>query len=588
MNQNYSASPARRGANGQFGMKNIVIKNTIKNAVIWLLSGMLMSSLALAGGDASDGHSHADDAPPAPVQSNALRAEAATENFELVAVNENGTLTLYLNDFASNAPLVKAEVEVELNGNSVAAKQTAAGVYTLSLPALNAAGQHALTVSVTAGEVADLLLLTLDNTAAAAPATQHAQWLRYWPWLAGAGVLVAILLGVWHFRRRYNVDHPVGRTLAGVGLVGLLTLSLSPQPASAGGDASDGHSHADDAPKVDSAVSNRAVSNRPVRLPDGSVFMPKASQYQLGIRSALAATATYPRTLELAGHVAADPNASALVQAAQSGRIEAGPRGLPHLGMKVRRGEVLAWLAPTASSLERGSLNAANAELGAQLALAEKRLARLRELEGSVPGKEIEAAALEVTGLRQRKAALAGSLDRREALVTPVSGEIAEVNVSIGQVLEAREAAFSIVNRERLMIEALAYDPQVGRVGEASAATLDGTPIAVSFLGAGGLLKEHALPVQFRINQAQGLVVGQPVKVFVKLAATASGVKLPRAALVRNASGQHAVWLQRRAEVFSQQAVEIEPLDAAHVVVRGVPEGARVVVQGASLLGQVR
>jgi hypothetical protein len=323
----------------------------------------------------------------------------------------------YLNDFASNAPVAKAQVEVDLGGNSAQAKESAAGIYTLPLPALNAPGKHALTVSVTAGELSDLLLLTLDNAAPAPPATRHAGLSWLWPWLAGTGALIA------------------------------------------------------------------------------------------------------------------------------------------------------AWLLPLASSLERGSVDAATAELTATLAIAEKRLARLQELEGSVPKKEIEAAALEVAGLRQRKNALAGSLSQRYALVAPVSGEIAEVKVSIGQVLEAREAAFSIVNRERLMIEALAYDAQVGRISQASAATLDGVPIVVTFLGAGGLLKEHALPVQFRINEARGLIVGQPVKVFVKLAATLTGVKLPRAALTRGAAGQNAVWLQRRAEVFSRQAVEIEPLDAGQVVV---------------------
>lgn len=556
-------------------MKNI-LKNTMKSSAILLLAALLAVSPAWAGGDASDGHSHANDAPPAPVQISAPRAETATENFELVAVNENGTLTLYLNDFASNAPLAKAEVEVELGGNSMQAKQVAAGIYTLSLPALNAPGQHALTVSVTAGEVSDLLLLTLDQPGSAASAS-HAGWLHDWPWLAGALALAVVLLGAWRFRRRREV----GGTLAGISLVALAALaSFAPLQTA---DAHEGHDHGDAAPQADIAV-----GSRPQRLPDGSVFMPKASQYQLGVRTTLAQAAAYPRTLELAGHVVADPNASALVQASQSGRVEAGPRGLPHLGMKVRRGEVLAWLMPVASSLDRGSVAAASAELASSLALAEKRQARLQALEGSVPGKEIEAAALEVAGLRQRKNALAGSLGRREALIAPVSGEIASVHVSIGQVLEAREAAFFIVNRDRLMIDALAYDARAAQISQASAATLDGAPIAVSFLGAGGLLKEHALPVQFRISAGQAWVVGQPVKVFVKLAATLSGVKLPRAALTRNAAGQHAVWLARRAEVFTQQAVDIEPLDAGQVVVRGVPEGARVVVVGASLLGQVR
>jgi hypothetical protein len=392
-----------------------------------------------------------------------------------------------------------------------------------------------------------------------------------WPWLAGAIALAMAWLGTRAWRRRRLAAVPLF-------LLPACLVTIVPAPA----EAHEGHSHGPETPVP------QEVGSRPQRLPGGVVYLPKASQYQLGIRTQLAASATWPRVVELAGHVLADPGASALLQASQGGRIEAGSRGLPHVGMKVRRGDVLAWLTPLASSLERGGLAAASAELASSLAVAERRLVRLRELEGSVPGKEIEAAALEVEGLRQRKSVLASSLGRREALVAPVSGEIAEVRVSIGQVLEARDVAFTVVNRDRLLIEALAYDPQVGILRDAVAATLDGRPVGVAFLGAGAQLKEHALPVQFRITTPGGLVVGQPVKVFARLAAASTGMKLPRAALVRGPAGESAIWLQSRAEVFTLQPVAATPLDAGHVLATGVADGARVVVQGASLLNQVR
>lgn len=541
----------------------------IKPALL-MVGGMLLAIRAMAGGDPSDGHTHADEPPPAPVQASAPRAESATPDFEVVSVLENGRLTLYVNDFATNTPITKAQVEVEMGGTSSQSKENAPGIYSLALPALSTPGKHALTVSVTEGERSDLLLLTLETLPAAPVQAGRASFA--WPWLAGAGGLIAVWLGIRILQRR--------RQMAGAALlVGVvMVMATVPQPASA----HEGHDHAEE-PSVP-----LEAGSRPHRLPGGGVFMPKASQYQLGIRTLLTEPASWARSLELAGHVQADPAASALVQASQSGRIEAGPRGLPYVGMKVRRGEVLAWLVPVANSLERGSLAAARAELGAALAQSEKRLARLQELEGSVPRKEIESAELEVEGLRQRKNALAGSLERREALVAPVSGEIAEVKISIGQVLESRDVAFSIVNRERLIIEALAYDVQAGGIREASAATLEGTTVAVVFLGAGAQLKEHALPVQFRVKEAKGLVVGQPVKVFVKLASAVTGVKLPRTALVRGPTGENAVWLQGRAEVFTLQPVTIDPLDAGHVVVRGVADGVRVVVQGTSLLNQVR
>ena len=51
--------------------------------------------------------------------------------------------------------------------------------------------------------------------------------------------------------------------------------------------------------------------------------------------------------------------------------------------------EVLAWIVPALGQIDRANQGALLAELQAAHALAERRLARLRELSGTVPGKEI-------------------------------------------------------------------------------------------------------------------------------------------------------------------------------------------------------
>jgi hypothetical protein len=82
-----------------------------------------------------------------------------------------------------------------------------------------------------------------------------------------------------------------------------------------------GHDHGDAAPAV--------TGDGPRRLADGSVFLPKPAQRQLGVRTLPVESAQLPRATELAGKVVMDPNAGGRVQAAIAGRIEAGPRGLP-------------------------------------------------------------------------------------------------------------------------------------------------------------------------------------------------------------------------------------------------------------------
>ena len=225
--------------------------------------------------------------------------------------------------------------------------------------------------------------------------------------------------------------------------------------------AGEGHDHGG-APAAPSA-------NGPQRQPDGSVFLPKPAQRQLGVRTFATEAAELPRTVELGAKVLMDPNAGGKVQPLNAGRIEPGPRGLPNPGQAVRKGEVLAYVVPSAAPIERSNQAAQLAELRAAKALADKRIARLQELADTVPRKEIEAAESEAASLMARISAVGGGLATREALLAPVSGVIASANVVAGQVVDARELIFEIVDPSRLRIEALAFDAAIARATELSA-----------------------------------------------------------------------------------------------------------------------
>lgn len=326
------------------------------------------------------------------------------------------------------------------------------------------------------------------------------------------------------------------------------------------------------------------------RLPDGSLFVPKAVQRQLGIRTVLAETRELAASVELNGRVIADPNAGGRVQASQAGRIEAGPKGLPTLGQKVLKGQVLLRLRPVVGSLERGNQRAALAELESQLAIAERKAARYAELEGSVPQKEIEAARFELVALKQRRAAVGSSLGDAEALVAPVSGVISATSVVNGQVVEAREVLFEIVDPARLAVEALAYDPALVEGITSASVPLPGGALDLQFVGGGRQLREQALPLLFRIKaQNAPVAVGQPVKVIAKTTRTARGVAVPQAALARNSAGDTVVWVHLGAERFGLRKVSSQPLDASTVALTaGIASGERVVSVGANLLAQVR
>ena len=321
------------------------------------------------------------------------------------------------------------------------------------------------------------------------------------------------------------------------------------------------------------------------------MFLPKPAQRQLGVRTLVTEAAELPRTVELSAKVLMDPNAGGKVQPLNAGRIEPGPRGLPNPGQAVRKGEVLAYVVPSAAPIERSNQAAQLAELRAAKALADKRIARLQELADTVPRKEIEAVESEAASLAARIAAVGGGLSTREALLAPVSGVIASANVVAGQVVDARELIFEIVDPSRLRIEALAFDAALAsNIGGATMAVGD-QRVPLIFVGASRSLREQALPLAFRAQGAalDQLAVGQPVRVFVQTKDLVKGIAVPVASLMKNPANQTVVWVKTAPERFEPRTVTTEPLDGVNVAVTsGLKPGDRVATQGATLINQVR
>ncbi len=372
--------------------------------------------------------------------------------------------------------------------------------------------------------------------------------------------------------------------LARLSPAALLSLALAlALPMAPSAHAGDGHDHGE--------RTAAPTANGPQRQADGSVFLPKAAQRQLGVRTQVAAAAELPRSVELSGRVVMDPNAGGKVQALNAGRVEAGPRGLPGLGQAVRRGEVLAHVVTSAAPIERANQAAQLAELRAAKQLADKKLARLQALADTVPRKDIDAAESEAASLAERAAAVGTGLATREALVAPVSGVIASAMVVAGQVVDARELLFDIVDPTRLRIEALSFDPALASdVGSASLALGD-QRVPLAFLGAARSLREQALPLSFRAQGAalDRLALGQPVRVFVQTQARVQGLAVPSASLLKNPANQTIVWVKTAPERFEPRVVTTEPLDGVAVAVtRGLKPGDRVATQGAALINQVR
>jgi cobalt-zinc-cadmium efflux system membrane fusion protein len=549
------------------------------------LAALVLGLLVAAQAPASAHAGHDDEAPAAAASAGAApRAEAASDEFELVAVVKGQALVITLDRFATNEPVTDGAVEVAEGNATAKAEAQEDGTYLLRAPWIGRAGKHDLTFTVTAGDAADLLTATLSIPEAPHPAAAAAG--------AGLGGLVEGLLGA----RRGAVTAALsfvlgmltvvalraqGRWRAVSGAAVLLVGIVAAGAAFAHG----GEDHAD------APAPAATAADAPRRLPDGSVAMPKDAQRLLAIRTVLAAQTQSARTVQVIGQVIPDPATAGRVQSTQSGRVQPAGGDLAHVGQAVQKGDALAVVVPVITGVERGGLQAQIADLDSQIRIAQQKVARLGALAGSVAGREIDDARSELAGAQARRGALSPTLVQGEVLRAPVSGVVSVANVITGQVVESKDVLFEIVDPKRLWIEALAFDPAVaGQMTSASARATDGTPIKVGFVGRGLALRQGAVPLQFRIeNPPASLSVGSPVTVIANVAAQESGFALPRTAVVRMPNGGSAVWDHVSAERFVARPVRLQPLDGGSVLVlAGVSAGHRIVVQGADLLNQVR
>jgi hypothetical protein len=143
--------------------------------------------------DAPGGRVHGDAGP---------RIETFTESFELVGRLQDGELSVLIDRYDTNEPVLDGKLEVEFNGMKVAAPYHADhGDYAVDdenfLKALAKPGKHALLFTLTAGEDSDLLEGTLEVNAGAGAqgdAGDHGLPRANLTTWAIAGVLLAVLL----------------------------------------------------------------------------------------------------------------------------------------------------------------------------------------------------------------------------------------------------------------------------------------------------------------------------------------------------------------------------------------------------------
>ncbi len=161
---------------------------------------------------AHEGHHEDELETVAPAVAPAPRATLDTPRIELVAQREGSDIVLYLDDYATNAPLDGLQVSVRSGSLTLQAAAGGEGAYRVAGDLIDARVDQSLDISVHGAGLDAQLQAVLSPAAEAVPAELTAP-ARHDVWWIAAAVLAACLLGAaWLLRRRRE-----GRVAQGLG-----------------------------------------------------------------------------------------------------------------------------------------------------------------------------------------------------------------------------------------------------------------------------------------------------------------------------------------------------------------------------------
>lgn len=582
-----------------------------------LVALCLSALLTVAPVSAHEGHDHDKPTPLSlPV---APRVVAVTPEFELVGVvSGEGRLTVFLHTFSTNEPIKGARMAISADGKSGEAEPRGDGVFSFSAPWLATTESIDLVFALTLSDGTQDLLTGQLKPVAALPPTSSAE-----SGLAGiiarlnhrsdlvliallssmAGVLATMLLTA-RSRRRVVEAAAISADARPPGLAekvgdgdsrmarsrALVVAAITLGCAAVAAIPSASHA-ADPGPTSLPSVPASMATDLAQRMPDGTLFVPKATQHLLSVRTAIVAEGSAPRTVELTGTIIPGPEHFGRVQPGRPGRIEAGPGGLPFIGKRVEKGDVLAYVRTYIEAADRANLDGMIAETEGRIEKLKTIVTRYDSSPGAVPQVKVDEVRGELAALIRKRLELLPSVAARESIVAPISGVVSVATATIGQIVEARDILFEIVDPSQFWVEAIAFNADAGRDLLRAYAVASGIgQIPLEYAGRGLALRQQATVLTFRVVTAsEGLAIGKPVKVMLQSTAKVEGFVLPASAIVRGQTGLPIVWIKTDPERFEPQIVKVVPLDGRSVVVTaGLKSDQRVVTDGVTLLNQVR
>lgn len=344
------------------------------------------------------------------------------------------------------------------------------------------------------------------------------------------------------------------------------------------------------------------------------ISVSKETQFLLEIRTERVRTRSVEARLVAPGKVIPRTDRYAQVASPVPGIVIASGSGVPLVGQKVKKGQVLATVqqslsASEATGLSTGLIQAEAESIRAQAALeqARKDLTRLESLQGVVAEKDVQQAQLavrtaeqELNRARSAREVLSGARQgqgtTRFTLTAPIDGVLVEARATVGEQVDPSRPLFTVLDASVVWVEARVYENDVARVEAATGALVhseayEGQHFTARLYHVGQVVDEgtRSVRVLFELDNREGrLRPGMFVDAAIGAGGRQQALAVPEAAVIEE-EGRSFVFLHTGPEQFERREVVLGVRDGEWRAVRqGVREGDRVVVKGVGTLQATR
>lgn len=338
-----------------------------------------------------------------------------------------------------------------------------------------------------------------------------------------------------------------------------------------------------------------------------TVKLTPEAEKRLGIVTAAVESKSVPRTRNVGGEIAAPSGSALSITAPVAGVLQA-PSGMPVAGSRVTRGQLLFRLIPLPAA-ERES--AVTAQQGIDTATARRdaaarKVQRAEQLlkDGAGSRRQLEEAQAELSVAEaELKAALnrrtlasrSGTSEAGVRLDAPQSGLVQAVHVRDGQTVSAAAPLLELVQMTSVWVRVPIYAGEsrdIDSTAPARVLLLSDTPdadgIQAQPIPAPPSANATTAGVDLyysMANPGQRFRPGERVAVRLTRRDSATGVVVPKAALLHDAYGGTWVYVAKEPQVYSRFRVVVTDISGGLAILSAGPAvNTRVVTDGAAEL----